>query len=120
MTNPIRLIVADIDGTLVGADRQISQRVQQAIKAARDLGVQVALCTGRSMLTAHQYIEMLDLPGFHIVDSGATITDPTNDTTLYQDIISRDLCLKMVTATRQADLHLEAYSANQFFMERED
>src|SRR5258706_4131140 len=120
MNNPIRLIVADIDGTLVGEDRQISPRVRQAINAARDLGVQVVLCTGRSMLTARQYIDMLALPGYHIVDSGATVVDPATGATLYQDIIPQQLSLRMVAAARQAELHLEAYAATMYFMEQED
>src|SRR5215213_8381892 len=66
---PIRLLVVDVDGTLVGADRQISPRVHRALEESRRRGVQVALSTGRPWFGAKHYVDALQLDGFHIFDS---------------------------------------------------
>lgn len=44
---PIRLLALDLDGTLLNSHGQISERNRQAIVAARELGVRVAVVTGR-------------------------------------------------------------------------
>jgi predicted HAD superfamily phosphohydrolase YqeG len=44
----IRAIFLDLDGTLVGASNTVSPRVRNAVTAARELGCEVILCTGRS------------------------------------------------------------------------
>src|SRR5512140_2736443 len=84
LTDSIRLVVADVDGTLVGEDREISPRVRQAIGEAQRQGVRFALCTGRPLFTTRRYIDDLELPGFHIFDGGATISNPSTDDMMYR------------------------------------
>ena len=43
----IKLIAMDMDGTLLNAAHQISPRNQKALKAAADMGVTIAICSGR-------------------------------------------------------------------------
>jgi Cof subfamily protein (haloacid dehalogenase superfamily) len=44
---PIRLLALDLDGTLLNSHGQLSERNRLAIAAARELGVRVAVVTGR-------------------------------------------------------------------------
>lgn len=55
----MKILFFDIDGTLVGKDKKISVKVQQAIQSARKRGHLAILCTGRS----RNYIQ-------HILDLG--------------------------------------------------
>src|SRR5437016_3010897 len=81
---PIRLIFTDVDGTLVGAEREISPSVYDTLMEAREQGVKIALCTGRPLFATRRYIEELQLPGYHIFDAGAFIADPLNGLTLHR------------------------------------
>ena len=54
-----RLVVADIDGTLLTRDREITPGVLAAVRAAQANGVRVCLATGRIWLSARQYFERL-------------------------------------------------------------
>lgn len=45
---PIRLIGMDMDGTLLNENRQISPETMQALHAAADRGVKLAICSGRA------------------------------------------------------------------------
>lgn len=59
-TEPIRLLVVDLDGTTVGITNQIQPEVKQAIAAAQAKGVEVAIATGRmfrSALRFHQEMQ---------------------------------------------------------------
>jgi hydroxymethylpyrimidine pyrophosphatase-like HAD family hydrolase len=60
----IRLLALDLDGTLLNPRGQLTERSRQAIFAARDCGVHVALCTGRRFRDARPIaLELgLDLP----------------------------------------------------------
>ncbi|MFM7372484.1 MAG: HAD family hydrolase, partial [Sphaerospermopsis kisseleviana] len=72
----IKLLVLDIDGTIAGHDNQVSDTVQQAIKAVQAKGIQVAIATGRmycSALRFHQDIQS-NLP--LVAYQGAWIQDP--------------------------------------------
>ena len=43
----IKLIVTDLDGTLLDQNKKVCQENYEALKAAYDRGVKIALCSGR-------------------------------------------------------------------------
>ena len=45
----IRLIATDLDGTLLGADKEVSPRNARALQACMARGVHVMLARGRSL-----------------------------------------------------------------------
>ena len=45
---PVRMIASDLDGTLLGADGQLSARTIGALRAAREVGIVVVAATGRA------------------------------------------------------------------------
>lgn len=70
-----RLLVADIDGTLVTGDRQLTTRVLAAVRAAQDRGVRVCLATGRIWLSARPYFERLGADPPAILYNGGLVYD---------------------------------------------
>jgi Cof subfamily protein (haloacid dehalogenase superfamily) len=71
MTKTIRLIAVDLDGTLLDSRGKISPRNRQALDAARELGVQVALVTGRRFRDARPIALELGLDVPVIAHNGA-------------------------------------------------
>src|SRR5579859_7201888 len=117
---PIRLLLVDVDGTLIGGDLKISPRVRHAINEARQRGVQVSLCTGRPEASVRRFIDELQLTGFHIVDSGATIVDSLQGIVLYHKTLPRVTCHEVLDYARRAGIYLEVYVPGGYFIERED
>lgn len=74
-----RLLVADIDGTLVNASRQITPPVHAAVAAAQARGVRVCLATGRIWPSARQYVEALGADPPAILYNGGLVYDFTCD-----------------------------------------
>lgn len=56
---PIRLVAADLDGTLVGPDLVLRPRTVAAFRAAVGLGVEITIATGRMAKSARPFAEIL-------------------------------------------------------------
>lgn len=100
----IRLIVLDLDGTIVGQTNQIREPVLQAIRAAQAKGVAVAIATGRmyrSALRFHQQIgSTLPLMAYQ----GAWIQDPITQRVHRHWPLSREVALQLLEHCEQPAL----------------
>ena len=70
---PVRMVVLDIDGTLVGEDLQIGPRTRAAIAASLERGVIVSLATGRMPSSAVVFANHLRLSAPLIGHQGGVI-----------------------------------------------
>ena len=85
---PIKLLVIDIDGTLLDPERRITMRVRAAIHAAQRQGVVVALATGRRYCVAVSIAD--DLGGalpLLVYDGAVVLKHPTGEL-LFVDYLS--------------------------------
>lgn len=115
----IRLLIADVDGTLVGTGRDVEKPVRDALEAARRRGVRIALCTGRPLFSTRRYIEALDIAGVHSFDSGATVLNTSTGDLLYHHGIDRTLAQAFLAEAQRAALHVEIYADGRYFVEEE-
>ncbi|MBM3471033.1 MAG: HAD family phosphatase [Armatimonadetes bacterium] len=74
-----RLLVADIDGTLVNASREITPPVRSAVAAAQSRGIRVCLATGRIWPSARQFVEGLGADPPAILYNGGMVYDFARD-----------------------------------------
>ncbi|WP_233858460.1 Cof-type HAD-IIB family hydrolase [Paraburkholderia sp. HD33-4] len=77
----VRLIVIDVDRTLLTTERVVLPRVSEALRAARDVGTRVVLATARSPRGVSHVMNALSLTGPAICFGGSWIgqvhaTDP--------------------------------------------
>ncbi len=80
----IRLIAADVDGTLVDSEKRISPATEAAVKKARELGVIFTLSTGRTVQGLGKYLYLVK-PGTPIVTyNGAEVLIPDTGEVLYR------------------------------------
>jgi len=77
-----KLLVADIDGTLVTSDREITPRVKDAVRRAQAKGVRVCLATGRIWPSAQPYFRVLGADPPAILYNGGLIYDFVADKVL--------------------------------------
>jgi len=74
MTN-YRLMMLDLDGTIIGRDNKISPRVHRAVTRAAEL-LHVSIATGRETDEVLKFARELGLKTPQVSDNGATIVDP--------------------------------------------
>lgn len=73
-----KMIIMDMDGTLLTSSGTISQRTKDALIKAQEKGIKVVLASGRSWKTLQAYGDSLQMPkydGYFIGNNGAAITE---------------------------------------------
>ena len=76
-----RLLLLDLDGTLLGRDGRISLRVADAVRWA-SAKLMVSIATGREIQDVRRFASELGLTAPQICDNGALILDPTTGSPL--------------------------------------
>jgi len=117
--NTYRLLVVDVDGTLVGKDGIISAEDRRALAQVRDLGIPVSLSTGRALRACSGVFRQLELDGYHIFFDGALVSDPHHTREVYVQSISPAVVKRTVDFAHLNDVSLELFSATRYFVERE-
>lgn len=69
----IRLVVSDLDGTLLSDDHRLTRRVLEAVGRFQEQGGLFTLATGRPHLTAHRLAEELQLEIPYIACNGSVL-----------------------------------------------
>lgn len=76
---PIRLLVMDLDGTLLPRDQRLSPRTIEAVRGAVGRGIVVSIATGRMAMSLLPYARELGLREPLIALGGAAIHAPAGD-----------------------------------------
>ncbi len=100
MTPPIRLIAADIDGTLLNPQFQISSADAAALRNAHEEGVEVILVTGRRHMFALPIAQQL---GFDlwVISSNGAVTRSLSGETFHRDLLPMETCRRLCAAMRE-------------------
>jgi Cof subfamily protein (haloacid dehalogenase superfamily) len=115
----IRLLVVDVDGTLIGRSGVPSPRVRVAIGRARAMGLKIALCTGRPMASCGPVALGLGLAGPHVAFNGALVKDPSSGAVVFRRPLTAASLDRLITLARQEDVCLELYTEQTHFVERD-
>ncbi|HVX29527.1 MAG TPA: HAD family hydrolase, partial [Nitrolancea sp.] len=79
-----RLLVLDIDGTLLDPSDIVTPRVHNAIAAARAAGVEVALATGRRLRSARRIVEEVGIRVPLVLSNGALVWSTEREEVMNQ------------------------------------
>ncbi|KAG2443542.1 hypothetical protein HXX76_001894 [Chlamydomonas incerta] len=109
----IRLIVSDVDGTLLNSNQQLSPAVEAAVKQARTLGVLTCVATGKArgpwiadVLPRLQ----LDTPGVFM--QGLLVYDAQGQV-LHERRLEEDVALDCIALAAGAGVTLTAYCGDR-------
>ncbi|MBS4762073.1 HAD family phosphatase [Carnobacteriaceae bacterium zg-ZUI252] len=96
----IKLIVSDMDGTLIGKDMLISQKNKDAIAYATDKGIPFAIATGRHLNEAASVLDSANISCPLITANGAAVYDANRQLT---DVfaLSQQVSKNILTIARQ-------------------
>ena len=100
----LRLLVCDLDGTLLEADGSISERTRAAVQAVREAGIRVAVATGRVPVGIARVVRALDLDGPQITMHGALVIAPITGDTVFSVTLSPDEVDELLAVAAEIDM----------------
>ncbi len=106
----IKLIGADLDGTLLNDDKQLCDGAAATIAKAKAQGVQLVPVTGRPLKGIPSCIRELKEIDYYICSNGAQIIDAKTGKSLYSFTIDNARCRQIITALRALDCRFEPFT----------
>lgn len=79
-----KLIVSDIDGTLISTSGEISSKTKELVRSYQQKGGKFSIATGRMLDAILPFIEELELDTPVIIYNGSEIVDVKNDKTIFE------------------------------------
>lgn len=99
-----RLIVMDLDGTLLNGSSGISPRTRAALERVSAAGVAIAVATGRSYTLLKYFCNGLPLTGPQITFNGAIVMEPVSERPLFMETVPPALIVPVLSFLREQDM----------------
>lgn len=111
----IKIIAADMDGTLLNSNHKISQNTAKAIRSAQEMGIEFIITTGRIYEEAFPELEEVDVNCKYLAMNGAELRDEKGS--ILQSIeIDKNLVKDIVSHLEKKGLFIEANTSNGTYM----
>lgn len=120
MSIKYKLLVIDVDGTILNRANKISDEDVVAVKQATKAGIKVSLCTGRVPQGCRLVLQELGLDGYHIFFDGALVSNLETGDEIYAVPISPELVRETTVYARKNRLHYDVYSSTRFYSQGDD
>lgn len=95
-----KMLVSDIDGTLLNSQGRLTDGVKQAVRDLHEQGVIVTLATGRNLRGVLPLIEELGVSVPVILGNGTVIADPMKRETLLHRPLPHETAHKLIDVIR--------------------
>ena len=122
MTRDIQLVAIDLDGTLLRDDKSLSQENVDAIKEAIEQGVQVVICTGRTLPSIQYLSKQLpqgDGDEYLILQNGAVIHQLPDLNIVHETILTegdRQAIYDIFKEYRSEEVQMVAFDPDKLYL----
>lgn len=110
-----KLICIDMDGTLLNTDDEVSADNINALKKASDMGIHIAITTGRIYASAKYYSQIVGIDAPVITANGASIKDSGNGAVIYKNPVPSDILIGIAKIIKKHDLKVNFTTGNAIF-----
>lgn len=118
-----KLLVIDVDGTLLNSQHEISKRTHETLIKVQEMGMKVALASGRPTFGLKKLVEDLDLKtfgGYYISFNGSQVYDATTDELIFDRRVNPELLPYLEKKTREYGFPIFTYNENHLITNKPD
>ncbi len=116
----IKLIVTDLDGTFLNSNHvTIPQENIDAFKKAHEMGIKVAVASGRTKILTDYLMPQLPFLDYLITSNGAITYDLKTGEVVCQTLIDNEKSIEIFNTLKNYDLIYEIYYNGDCFMNKE-
>src|ERR1700731_4795432 len=113
---PIRLVIADVDGTLVTQEKVLTQRAAESVSRLHDAGIQFSITSGRPPRGMAMLIEPLKLTEPLAAFNGGVLIQPDLVTVVDQNFLPAGGPEQVIHSIEKHGLDVWIYTATDWFV----
>jgi Cof subfamily protein (haloacid dehalogenase superfamily) len=113
---PVKLVIADVDGTLVTHDKILTPRAIDSVMKMRDAGILFAVTSGRPPRGMAMLIDPLKLDEPLAAFNGGVIIQPDLKTVLRQNVLPPDVVKQVVQLILDQKLDVWIYTDTTWYV----
>ncbi|MGM9985875.1 MAG: Cof-type HAD-IIB family hydrolase [Bacillaceae bacterium] len=116
-----KMIVLDMDDTLLRDDHTISPRTKQALLDAQKAGVKVVLASGRptyAMVDVAKELELDKYGSFILSFNGGRITDCRTNEDIFSKALSVETMHHMIDISKRENIYIHTYVGNDILTDK--
>lgn len=119
-----KMLVTDMDFTLLNSEKKISDRNREAINKAIDKGVHMVIATGRIYTSARVYARLLGVSTPIIASNGAIIREAVvnnprdTERTIYKNTLDAETVNEMIRLSRKYGLFSHFFTEDTIIAEK--
>ncbi len=113
-----RLLLFDLDGTLLGPSRRVSAANAQALRFAMSLGIRVGFATGRSRRSVQPWVKELKPNAPLILLNGGMVWDTASGSALLEHRLPRADACAALEAVAELGVHANVYVGDEIAIAR--
>jgi len=118
MSKNIKLVVTDIDGTIIKMNGELKPETIEIFKELEKAGIKVVIATGRMYSATDNIIKPLCLKTPVICYQGAMIRDEKE--IYFEQNVSKEMASDIITKLREYDTHINLYLRDNLIVEQDD
>lgn len=116
----VKLIVTDLDGTLMSPDHQtVTERTKNVLKTAHDNGVKIAIATGRTLTFTDNVTSQVPFVDYVIYSNGAAVFDRNARKNIYKNCISAEHTEEILTLLDGFPIYYNLYVDGKIFLQND-
>jgi len=109
----IKMVISDMDGTLLNGDLKISERNLKAIEYLRAQNIRFCVATGRPDQLMKEYVSLLHMDEPMIMYNGSVIGHPFKEERLYENVLTKEDVRDIVTYCNTYDIICMVYTKDK-------
>ena len=111
--NNIKMIVTDLDGTLLDDNHNISDYTKEVLKCIEDKGIEIVIATGRHFWGMKHYKDILENKNEAIVFNGAVVANNNGDF-LYYNPIDDNTSREVIAIANKYNVSMHFYKRDKY------
>lgn len=104
----VRLVISDMDGTLLTSEKRVTERTKKALRALIREDKGFTICTGRIATMIDSYVKELDLRLPIVTANGAVVWDPVGREPLFEKAVPAESAQEIMDYCRERGLDYSA------------
>jgi Cof subfamily protein (haloacid dehalogenase superfamily) len=117
---PIKMVIADVDGTLVTQEKVLTKRAADAVWRLREAGIHFSVTSGRPPRGMAMLIDPLKLNQPLAAFNGGVLIDPDLTTVVDQKFLTAGVPEKVIEAIENHGLDVWVYTDTEWFVRDEN